>query len=89
MNYYLRVIAPAAYFYNVNVTSAIHGADPAAESTLQSAPWTALQTNTAALFKPPVSLSSHVFSICNMITVIFTGAKMYNSYLFLILIRLM
>lgn len=72
--------APAAYFYNVNVTSAVHGADPTAGTTVQS-----VQQHTVVLCS-----SLFFFFICNMITLIFTGAQMYSSYLFFfILIRLM
>lgn len=91
MNYQFRMekikVAPAAYFYNVNVTSAVHGADPTAGTPVQSAPWTApwLCSN------PQYLWAGMCFLVYNMITVIFTGAKMYSSYLFFffILIRLM
>ncbi len=50
------ITASAAYFHHVNVTIAVQGADPTAESTVPSVP----VTNTVALFKPPVSQSSRV-----------------------------
>lgn len=50
------ITASAAYLHHVNVTGAVQGADPTAESTAPSVP----VTDTVALFKPPVPQSSHV-----------------------------
>lgn len=36
------MLVSAAYFYNVYAACAVHGADPTAVATVQSAPWTAL-----------------------------------------------
>lgn len=42
--------------------------------------WLFCQGSPNSLFKPPLSLSSHVFFfICNIITVVSTAAKIYSS----------